>query len=110
MRLGYLAALTALTIAATGCVEKVQGAPQPGDQYELPAITWYVVDQETLASEYRRFGMEIPEGHEVRGFVGTRDSDGKQVIYSLPPKHVNDEATRDLGHELLHIAIGDYHK
>ncbi len=107
IRLGYLAVLA---IALTGCVEKVQNAPQPGDRYELPPITWYVVDKETLASEYQRFGMEIPEGHEIRGFVGTRHSDGKQVIYSLPPKYVNDESTRDLGHELLHIAIGDYHK
>ena len=34
---------------------------------------------------------------------------GKAIIYTLPPKTVDDDVATTLGHEVMHIAMGKYH-
>ncbi|MDO5611317.1 MAG: hypothetical protein Q4G62_11200 [Pseudomonadota bacterium] len=105
MRAIFIAAMLALT-ACSG--ERIGYAPQPGDVHHLPAIEWRVVDQRELERIYRDSGMTLGDKQKLQGFVGTRN--GQAVIYTLPPTHVDDAATLTLGHEILHVAIGDYHR
>lgn len=66
------------------------------------------MDRETLLAVYRNSGRDVAaEGESLEGFVGRRG--GHWVIYTLPPTYVDDSATRTLGHELMHIPLGEYH-
>lgn len=97
-----------LCLALAGCSEAMQGAPQPGDVVSLPPIEWRVVDRAGLEAVYRNSGQAIPDGGRLHGFAGYRD--GQAVVYTLPPRAVDDAATCTLGHEVMHIALGDYHR
>ena len=99
---------TFILILLTACAERIDNAPQPGDVIHLPPIEWRVVDQPTLEAVYRASGMEIGEKQNLHGFAGTRD--GHAVIYTLAPRSVDDSVTRTVGHEVMHIALGEYHK
>lgn len=102
----YLVLIAALLLAA--CAEKIEPAAPAGAHYEIPAFDWHVVDREELQRVYLGAGMPIPEGRELRGFVGVRD--GRTVIYTLPPRTVDDDVATTLGHEVMHVALGDYHR
>lgn len=105
-----------LCLLLTGCGEAVQGAPEPGAVVELPPIEWRVVDRAWLEAVYRNSGMEIgevrrgvrKERDNLTGFAGYRN--GQAVVYTLPPRAVDDAATCRLGHEVMHLALGDYHR
>ena len=98
-----------IVLLLAGCSgEAMQGAPQPGETIYLPPIEWRVVNREELRAAYVRAGMPLEPGDRLSGFVGTVD--GRTVVYTLAPTHVDDQATLTLGHEILHVAIGDYHK
>lgn len=100
-------ALLFLVILAAGCGEKVTPEPRPGDVHHLPPMEWRVVDRDTLRAVYQNSGMALTDKDQLQGFVGTRD--GRWVVYTLPPKRVNDTETCTLGHEVMHVALGDYH-
>ena len=102
-----LLAVVLLLAACKG--EKIQNAPKAGDVINIPAVQWVVADKSTMMDVYRNSGMDIAEGASLKGFVGTRD-DGTQVMYTLAPEYVDDDATLTVGHEVLHLAIGDYHR
>lgn len=102
-----IAILAPLLAACSG--ERIQGAPQPGETIDLPPMQWRVVDRQTLRARYVEYGMSLDRGDRLSGFVGTT-ADGRVVIYSLPPVHVDDHATMTIGHEVLHVAVGDYHR
>lgn len=97
-----------ICLLLAGCGEQVQSAPEPGTTVQLPPIEWRVVDRAGLEAVYRNSGQELADGDRLSGFAGYRD--GQAVVYTLPPKHVNDAATCTLGHEVMHIALGDYHR
>lgn len=107
--------LAFVALLLTGCGERITPAPQPGDVHRLPPIEWRVVDRQTLEAVYRNSDMVIREVRvgkhrkkgQLTGFVGTRD--GRTVLYTLPPKYVDDAATCALGHEVLHVPLGAYH-
>lgn len=91
------------------CGEKVIGAPQPGDRMQLPAIEWRVVDRQGLLHAYQSNGMRLEQGQQLEGFAGIT-ADGRHVVYTLPPRTVDDAATCTLGHEIMHVALGKYHR
>lgn len=61
-----------------------------------------------LEAVYRNSGQAVPEGGRLHGFAGYRD--GRAVVYTLPPRTVDDAVTCTLGHEVMHIALGAYHR
>lgn len=103
------ASVFALLLVLTACGEKVSNAPQPGERVQLPAIEWRVVDRAALLHAYQASGMQLQPGQQLEGFAGTT-AGGQHVVYTLPPRTVDDAATCTLGHEILHVARGAYHK
>ena len=97
-----------LALLLVGCGEEVKNAPQPGDRLIIPEIEWRVVDRAMLESVYVNSGMPLEKGDRLSGFVG-KDGE-KWVMYTLPPKYVNDAVTCTVGHEVMHPVLGDYHE
>lgn len=91
----------------TACGESVQNAPQPGATVQLPDIEWRVRDRAGLEAAYRNSGMTIGAHARLEGFAG-RDG-GRAVIYTLPPRYVDDDVACTLGHEVMHVVLGEYH-
>ena len=102
----FLILICAMLLAS--CVEQVNPQPQPGDIHQLPPIEWRVVDRAELERVYRNSGMPLESGQSLQGFVGR--ANGKTIIYTLPPRSVDDQTTVTLGHEVLHVALGSYHE
>lgn len=90
------------------CGEKIDNSPQPGEQIQIPAIEWRVVDRQGLLHAYQSNGMRQEHGQQLEGFAGIT-ADGRHVVYTLPPRTVDDAATCTLGHEVLHAVLGKYH-
>lgn len=101
-----LIAILALLLSA--CTERISPAPQAGDTYSVEFV-WRVVDKNEMARAFKNAGQEMNEGDLLRGFTGHLP-DGRQVVYTLPPRHLDDQAVCTLGHEILHITHGDYHR
>lgn len=100
--------LIPLCVLLTGCSERIDPAPVAGDRHTL-AVEWRIVDRPALEQIYRAAGMELGDRQSLRGFAGTLP-DGRAVVYTLPPERVDDDATCTLGHEVMHVALGSYHK
>ena len=52
--------------------------------------------------------MKVPHKARLEGFVGQTD-DGRWVVYSTAPYRVDDQVATTLGHEVMHIVLGEYH-
>lgn len=104
-------ALLTLCLTLAGCTggEKVQGAPAPGDVVQIAAVEWRVVDQATLVRLYTESGMDLRKEDKLEGFTARDLVSGRLVIYTTPPRVVDDQVTCTVGHEMLHVALGDYH-
>jgi len=110
LRLLFLVALALLIVLAlTACAEQVQGAPKAGDNVQVPAIEWRIRSPEQLAKIYAGAGKELHDKQAIDGFIA-RTPEGRVVIYTPPPKTVDDRVTDTLGHEFMHAALGDYHR
>lgn len=81
--------------------------PVSQERYDLPPIRWYVVDTEEELRKYA--GDQVAEHGSLAGFAGVLP-DGTNVVVTLRPKRVDDDATTTLGHEVMHVALGDYHR
>ena len=99
-----LICLTALATAA--CGEKMEA---PADAYVVPAFEWRIRSNDQLREIYANSGMPLRDGHKLHGFVGTAP-DGRHVIYTTRPRTVDDQVACTLGHEVMHLALGDYHR
>lgn len=108
MLLTLLAAALALLLASCTGGEKITSAPAAGDVIQLPEIEWRVVDRAELERVYLAAGMPLTAGQELQGFAAKQG--GRTIIYTLPPARVDDAATLTLGHEVLHVALGAYHR
>lgn len=100
--------LLLLPILLTGCTEPVQNPPEAGQTVALPPIEWRVRDREGLEAAYRNSGMDLTDRENLHGFAG-RDGD-VAVVYTIPPRRVDDAVACTLGHEVMHVALGDYHR
>lgn len=98
--------MLALVLLLAGCAEKIE---VPGEVHDL-AFQWRIVEKEELLAVYMNSDQELPEGGELDGFVGRDPGTLSWVIYTTRPTRLDDRATCTLGHEVLHIVAGDYHK
>lgn len=102
--------LAALVIG--GCVAKIEpeyNSIMPGTDIEVDSIELRFRKPEELQRQYAGAGQTVPEKYELRAFIARDLDTGKKIIYSPPPKHVDDDVTCSIGHEFLHAALGNYH-
>ena len=90
--------LLPIVLLLPACGERVNPEVQPGETFYLPPVEWRVVNEAQMVKAY---GKVIPPGHKLEGFIG-HHTDGTVIVYTLPPKTVNDTATCTLGHEIMH--------
>lgn len=76
--------------------------------HHVPGFEWRIVDRGELQAAYERYGMKTPHKARLEGFVGQTD-DGRWVVYSTAPYRVDDQVATTLGHEVMHIVLGEYH-
>ena len=100
-------AITAALFLLSGCGEKVQGAPDAGTTTLVQQFEWRVINREQMVELHRLNGINLKPNEVPLGMQGYKD--GKAIIYTLPPKTVDDDVTLTLGHEVMHIAMGKYH-
>jgi len=98
-------------IALTGCSggERVAKAPVAGSNIAIPKFEWRVRTEQELQEIHSLNGIELSAGQTAEGLQGT-DPNGTVVIYTGVPVHVDDSVACTLGHEVMHIALGKYHK
>ena len=99
------ATITAAVLFFTGCKQKVDVPPGP---HEV-SFKWHILPPAELRAMYLHNGMELPEDDHLDGFVGI-DANGDWVVYTTMPRRLDDRAVCTLGHEVLHIVAGDYHR
>lgn len=93
-------------LGVAGCGEKMDA---PADAYEIPPFEWRIRTNDELRAIYANSGMHLRDEHRLHGFVG-RAPDGRHVIYTTRPRTVDDQVACTLGHEVMHLALGDYHR
>ena len=94
----------------TACGEKVLEAPEAGDVVHVPAFEWRVRDQPALEASYMAStGVVLSSDQRLEGFAG-QSTDGTKVVYTKPPRYVDDSVACTLGHEVMHLALGRYHQ
>lgn len=101
---------TALLSSCEAPANKVVGdraAAVEGANLYVPAFRWSI----RSASEVSRIRQQdVGDGHTAYGFVGTDKDTHEIVIYTTQPKRVNDEVACSLGHEIMHLPLGNYHR
>lgn len=109
-RNAFLAAAAAAAVAllAACAPEQVAGAPAAGDDVPVSGFIWRVRDAETMAAEHRAAtGQQVMPEWNLQGYAGTIN--GVPMVTTLPPRYVDDDVACTLGHEVMHLALGDYH-
>lgn len=101
------AILACLLLSACDSGTPISPEPQAGETHLLN-VEWRIVDRPALERAYRNAGRDLQPGQRLHGFAGHLP-DGRLVVYTLPPRRVDDSATCTLGHEILHLTHGDYH-
>ena len=106
------ASMGILLLAA--CGEKVINPPAAGTIIHVPAFEWHVMEPKDYIRAYENAGMvgpvraDLPEGR-LLGFAGYLE-DGTLVVVTPPPRYGDDEVTTTLGHEVLHLVLGEFHR
>lgn len=98
-------------VALAGCSggEGVANAPVDGSNITIQQFEWRVRSKQELQEIHALNGIELRAGQVAVGLQGT-DPNGAVVIYTGAPVHVDDSVACTLGHEVMHIALGKYHK
>lgn len=98
--------LAAFALLLSACAEKVDA---PASAYEVPAFEWRIRTNDELRAIYANSGMALRDEQRLHGFVGVA-ADGRRVVYTTRPKRVDDAVACTLGHEVMHLALGNYHR
>lgn len=101
------AALVAVLFLSAGCAEKIQDAPKAGTTMLVQEFEWRIINEAQMRELHAINNIKVAEGKVPVGIQGYKD--GKAIIYTLPPKSVDDDVALTLGHEVMHIAMGKYH-
>ena len=101
-------AIAAALYLLVGCGEKVRGAPDVGTATLVQQFEWRVINRAQMVELHRLNGIHLKPNEVPLGMQGYKD--GKAIIYTLPPKTVDDDVATTLGHEVMHIAMGKYHE
>lgn len=91
-------------------IQPTRGSIAAGAVNKLPPIEWRIVSKPELERAYIRGGAQLLSGHELEGFTAIDHETGTVLVYTLPPTSIDGAATLTLGHEIMHVALGDYHK
>lgn len=102
-------AIGVIAIALTACGERVQNPPAVGDDISIPQFEWRVRTAEQINGIHALNGIHVGNGRVAEGIQGV-DPKGTVVVYTKAPQHVDDSVACTLGHEVMHIALGRYHK
>lgn len=96
-----------LVLLLVGCSggTAIDPAPQAGDAYEVPAFQWHTVDEQAMLAAYT---TPLAADQKLEGFVGITPS-GRLVVVTKVPRKVDDSVACTLGHEVMHLVLGDYH-
>lgn len=100
--------LAPLLLTACNVGEKIQNGPITGEDVKLPPITWQIRTSEQLASTREK--ALGPHQGEVLGLSAVNVDTGEVIVMTTMPKYVDDEVACTLGHEVMHVALGAYHK
>lgn len=95
---------------APSIVTRVQpefGSIRRGSDNPVPAFEWRIRTQLEIRLLYKRAGKRLHDGQKLEAFTAVED--GKFVVYTVAPKYVDDQATKSFGHEVMHLALGNYH-
>lgn len=96
------------------CGEKVINPPAAGTVIHVPAFEWHVMEPKDYIQVYENAGMvgpvraDLPKGR-LLGFAGYLE-DGTLVVVTPPPRYVDDEVATTLGHEVMHLVLGEFHR
>lgn len=106
----YLVTILLTSLLLVGCNngEKIKNPPSVGSDIEVPSFMWKLRSQHDLETIYKTNGQILTDDDRLYGFVGIA-SDGRYVIYTAEPRYVDDEVSCTLGHEVMHLVLGDYH-
>lgn len=115
MKLEIAAGITALVVGGgalfashrTNRVDMIKADTSAPKVYTVPAFEYHIVTRKELRRIYEASGGKTGGG-DIMGFTG-RTPDGKIVVFTSPPRIVNDEQTCTLGHEVQHLIWGAYH-
>jgi hypothetical protein len=99
-------AIAAFLIVA--CGERKPNIVKQLDREGKPTIVTvhFYENERELKQAMQRYNP--PEG--LQGMAIWSESDAVCTIHTLAVKRVDDEATRTLGHEMLHCIYGSFHK
>lgn len=99
-----------VSLVLFGCAKQPDPVfPQAGEIHEVPSFTWVILNEKVLRDTYLAYGGTLPKDGKLTGFTARDRVTGAHYVYSLPVRNVDDEGTLVLGHEVLHIILGDYH-
>jgi len=106
------AAIVALLV---GCSRGEKVVPEhnsvaAGSTITVPEFEWRIVDRYELERVYQNAGGTLAARGQLYGFTSVNPDTGAVQVWTLPPETVDGEMTTTLGHEVMHIALGDYHK
>lgn len=102
--IGLTVALFASMVGGSGAIHGTLPQSQMVPSFELRTVS----TQAEMQTLYRKYGGKVCNGCRVQGFTATF-GDGHKVVFIMPPKKVNDANTTTLGHEVLHVVLGNYH-
>lgn len=100
-----LRASVLLVLLTAGCGERIQNTPPPGTSFDV-CVTWQVHTPDSLTAAYS--AIQPPPPGRLVGFASRRGD--AHTIHTLAPTRVDDDAVTTLGHEFLHVVLGEYHQ
>ena len=100
-------AVMALTIVACSDNQKTNIVKQLDREGQPLVVTVHFYSTE---KELKQALQRYNPAEGLQGMAIWSESDNECAIHTLAIKRIDDEATKTLGHEMLHCIYGSYHK